>query len=276
MSNVTSSKASFSAQQIEFIVAVEKCWWESGALPTDEKLEELLRTNISTIRKYWQNDNVRGALMHRGVDLNPHATGLLTLQQMDLANVLLNYHDTSSLREKLNRVGVTSQQYHAWMRQQAFRDYVTKRAESMFKGSDHEAYQALTNAMRGGDMKATQMFFEMRGIYNPRVSVEVLNVQGVLVKMVEIISRHVRDPLTLQNIARDLEELGLGTNGSAVPAVPAIPARVLDNISSVPTIDPNYTSDSGFDSSSGSFHSSVADSSDDIAQVNIDDIEFNF
>lgn len=206
----------FSDGMINFIACIEQMWWETGHIPTDEKIIEMTGITVSSVKNYWKNENVRNALMFRGVDLNPKASGVLTIQQLDLANLLLNRADTRTLREKLKEVNVTSQQYHAWMRQPGFCSYITKRAEELFKSADADAYQALTDAVRDGDMRAIQLFFEMRGIYNPRVQVDVQNIQGVIMQVIEIITRHVTDPVALQAIADDIENLGLLSSTSKV------------------------------------------------------------
>jgi len=224
-STPTTTAVEFTTEQIDFIVAIEQCWWSDAALPTDEKISDLTGLGLPKIAQFWKNQNVRGALVHRGIDLTPRTSGLLTIQQLDLANVLLNFADKRSLREKLNSLGITVQQYNAWMRKPAFRDYIAKRAEETFKGADSEAYNALVELVRDGDIKAIQLFFEMRGIYNPRVQVDVVNVQGVLVQVVEIISKHVKDPQILQAIATDFEALGIGKEQSKVADPIVLPTR---------------------------------------------------
>jgi hypothetical protein len=209
---VSQTETSFSNEQIDVICCFEQLWWEHGQLATDEKVSELTGVSQTTIRNYWKQEQFRNALLHRGVDINPARTaGLLTLTQLNLANLLLNVHDTRSVREKLNEVGVTSQQYHAWLRTPAFQQHLAKRGEEMFKSADWEAYESLVGAVRGQDISAIKLFFEMRGIYTPKSTTEIINIDVVLVRVVEVIARHVRDPETLQNIANDLELIEIGT-----------------------------------------------------------------
>jgi len=160
--------------------------------------------------------------MHRGVDINPErSAGLLTPIQLMLANMLLNTHDTRSVREKLRELQITSQQYHAWLRAPAFQQHLAKRGEEMFKSIDWEAYEALAGAVRSQDVSALKLFFEMRGIYTPK-QVQEINVDVVLVRVVEIIARHVHDPATLQAIADDLDMLEVGQNrGVPTPVLEA-------------------------------------------------------
>jgi hypothetical protein len=82
------------------------------------------------------------------------------------------------------------------------------RTEQLFNHSDHEAYKSLVEQVMNGDVTAMKLFFEMRGIYNPKVTVDI-NIETVVYRLVEIVGRHVRDPQILQSIAKEVEELGL-------------------------------------------------------------------
>jgi hypothetical protein len=225
---VASGSVEFSNEQIDVICAFEQTYWQTGKLPTNEKVSELTGVAVKTIEGYFKLDHFRNALLTRGIDLNPsRSEALLTLPQLELANRLLNVHDTRSVREKLQEAGVTSQQYHSWMRKPAFSAYLAQRAKDMFEASDHEAYNALVGAVRSGDMRAITLFFEMRNIYNPKMQIEV-NIDVVLVRVVEIIARHVRDPQTLQAIADELEMLEIGTGTAPNGQTKGIPMPILD------------------------------------------------
>lgn len=196
--------------ELKIATFVEQSFWENGALPTEERIAETCGTSTSKVKSCWKNASFRQALVARGVDLDPEKSdNLLTPGQVLLANMLLNTHDTRSVREKLELINVSSQQYHAWLRQPAFSNYLRVRAEEMFKSSDFQAYNALSKTVESGDVQALKLFFEMRGIYNPRLQVDV-NIEQVVVRIVEIVAKHVGDPEILTAIANDIESLDLG------------------------------------------------------------------
>ncbi len=132
----------------------------------------------------------------------------LTPTQLQLANMLMNALDSKSVREKLNICDVTPMQYERWIRQPAFQSYLRKRAEEVFKGADHRAYLALLAAVDRGDLKAIQLFFEMRGIYNPKLDVK-FSIDGMLNQVIEAVGRHV-SPEQMELIAQDIEALSAG------------------------------------------------------------------
>lgn len=220
-----------SEKAIEVICFIEQMFWTNGAIPTQEVISERLGVAKPTLKKYFEDEKFRSALLARGVELNEGKNpGLLNVYQLTLANSLLNLHDKRSVREKLKELGITSQQYNSWCRDPAFRDYLTRRAEDLFQGRDHEVYTALLNNAVGGDGKAIQLFFEMRGIYNPKLQVEV-NLDQILVQVIEIIARHVTDPGILAAIADDMERLDTGSARRGAQAMPAIEAH-----SSIPEV----------------------------------------
>ena len=206
---------------INVLVFIEQCWWEEGAIPTNEAVIQNVEVSLPTLTRYWQDDDFRRALSARGIKFDGKSESkALTLIQLTVANMLMNTLDKRSLREKLKEpiMGeqITPMQVNSWMRQPAFQEHMRRRAETLFQGSDAFAYKGLVSAMESGDLKAIQLFFEMRGIYNPKVTHDV-NVTVLLTRLVEIVSLHVKDPVTLAAIAADIEALTQVPNQGALP-----------------------------------------------------------
>lgn len=217
--------AQLTDREAKIVNYIEQRFYETGSLPTNEKIAEDLKFNKQVCVQAWKKENFRLALTARGVDLTPEQSEeLLTPEQLLVANMVMNIHDKSSLRQKLEAVStalgvkVTVQRYNGWLNQPAFSNYLRKRAEKQFGAADSAALLSHVKAIHNGDMKAVQLFYEMTGRYNPRIQVDV-NIESVIIKVVEIVSRHVTDPLTLQAIAAEIEQLELG-QGSPVIDVP--------------------------------------------------------
>lgn len=232
-----SRQSELSDEQVDVLAYIEQTWWNHSTIPTNERIADAFGWPVELIRSFWKDSKFKAALVRRGIDFRPERSrAILTPQQLQLANSLLNMHDKRSVREKLREVGVTSTTYHNWLKNQAFQQYLRTRAEELFRGADAQAYMALVSAAEGGDVPALKLFFEMRGIYNPRVQLDV-NVDVVLARVVEIVQKHVRDETVLLAIAADLEKLSSGEVGTPTPAriashqVLDVPGRPVDDVS---------------------------------------------
>ncbi len=200
--------APLSADQLKVLSFIEQTYFETGLIPVESVVAARTGITLNSVKRYWQDKRFLDFMTGRGIDLTKvQDLEILEPRQLALANLLLNMHDKNSVRAKLEAVNVTSQQYHAWLRDPKFQSYLRKRAEETFKASDAEAYLGLTKAVQNGDVKAIQLFFEMRGIYNPRMQID-LNIEVVLTKVIEIISKHVTDDKVLNAIATDFEQIG--------------------------------------------------------------------
>lgn len=197
-----------SEQQIAALSYIEQMYWTRRQLPSNEKLADVTGVRTSTVMSWWNNDSFRTALKFRGVPLTnqPEEDQALTVEQLALANALLNLADKRSVREKLKELNIKSNQYTSWLQQPAFRDYLKKRSEDLFGAHHHTFYSSIIQAMEGGDLQATKLYGEVTGLYNPKLDVNV-NVNVIVSRVLEIITKHVRDPEVLARIADDVELL---------------------------------------------------------------------
>lgn len=200
----------------------EQTFWSTGELPTSEAIAETLEVDTNIVRRCWNNDLFRKELVVRGIDFDTDKSkGILSGKQLLVANMILNLTDKRSIRAKLKEAEVTEQQYNAWQRDANFAAYLRRRAEAIFNTSDHDAYLALVETVRGGDVPALKLFFEMRGIYSPKVDINV-NVEFVLTRVVEIVAKYVKDPVVLDAIATELEVIDTLPPGISLPGKSSI------------------------------------------------------
>lgn len=189
-------------------------WSKRGKFPTIEELcreHPELRDNkkiAKRLERLYQNQGFYWVLEKRGIEVPAYSgdDGLphvLSPQQLLAANFMLNLHDNRTDREKLKELGISSQKWTAWVHDPVFADYLRRRAENLYGAQDYKAYAALIRAIDNNDFQAIKLFFEMRGIHNPKMEVNV-NINQVMTRVVEVIQLHVRDPETLNAIADDL------------------------------------------------------------------------
>lgn len=223
-------------QAVEVLTYIEQVYYESGEVPTNEKLSEVTKVGVRTIESYWKDSDFRNAIAARGMMLESvQDSKALTMPQILVANMLMNPSDRRSLREKLKdpsltAFGITMQQVNGWLRSSSYQDHLRKRAHALFGGAEPAAYKNFVAAIEAGDQKSIALYFEMKGIYNPRVQVDV-NISAVVLQVVEIVAKHVRDPAILQLIATDIDGLNTGVAaevpGATLPEVleVAIPVK---------------------------------------------------
>jgi len=103
-------------------------------------------------------------------------------------------------------IKVSSQQYHSWLRQPQFIEFMKEAWRALFSSADFMAYKSLVNNVRAGDNKSLELFFRMRHLYEPTLNVNI-NIESVLMQVVEVISRHVKDPTVINAIAGELDAI---------------------------------------------------------------------
>jgi hypothetical protein len=212
-SNVANKKLSDRA--VDVVNFIEQTFWLTGGMPTYEVIAEKTGESVKYVESVVEkNPLARKALVVRGVNLEKsEAAARLTSQQLMAANLALNAHDKRTLREKLDLLGISSQQWHAWLRQPGFSTYMSKRAEAAFQGNDHAAYAALAQNIDENDLNAVKFHFEMRGKYKQQLDIN-FNVQEVVMHIVEIVAKHVKDPDIIIAIAEEISQLEGVDNGS--------------------------------------------------------------
>ena len=218
-------------EEEEFLNFLEQYWYTYGSVPTRARAEELGITN-----KLWddsfKNGEFRKQCLERGIslrgleldlDLPPEPIWrqqMLTEEQLTVANVLLDITDTRSAKKKLQDLGISTAKYQSFLKDPTYQDYIQSRAESMLGENQHEAHIALVDRVRSGDMSAIKYYNEITGRYVPSRGESNINVTLILMQMLEIIQRHVRDLGTQELIAQEFLALSEPTRtvkGALVP-----------------------------------------------------------
>lgn len=144
----------------------------------------------------------------------PRYHAKLTPIQLVVANALLDLTDTRSDKKKLQDAGCTTTQYNGWMRDENFRGYIQHRAEQIV-GTDlkHDAFLALADRVKSGDMKAIEFYMELTGQFTRQTASSNNNgpdLNNAIVRIIEIVIDEVEDQATAQRIANRLKGLVAG------------------------------------------------------------------
>lgn len=215
-----------SKTQYELALYLEQCFYRTGNFPSYEAIR-VSGIELEEVEYYeaWSNPKFLTLLRARGIpehllntatDTGTFGGRILSEKQLQVANVLMDTLDKRSRLKKLTELGVTTQEYSRWLKDPTYRTYCLDRAESLLQENMPIAHMSLLDRVSQGDMTALKYYYAMTGRYRERSSAAVeVNVQNnygndTLIRIVEIIQKHVKDPDTLAAIGEEI--LGLTTN----------------------------------------------------------------
>ena len=232
--------AKLNKEQYEFLVWYEQQYWMHGSLPHYKAIKSLgIAMEEDWYWETWMNPRFADSLRSRGIPehlITEHtapneslsteisqrkskfAGRTLSEQQMAVANVMLDTHDKRSKLKKLTELGISTATYNNWLRDPVYRRYCLERAEDLLVSSQHVAHLSLLNRVEQGDLTAIKYYNSMTGRFREKADAAVqVNVQNntllgneILIKVVEVIQKHVTDTALLDAIASDILELTRG------------------------------------------------------------------
>lgn len=185
-------------EQLDLLTYVHTHYQLYGTIPSEDAASEYGIPRKLFIDAF-NNSTFRSALEERGIILkrfegDDWTSKGLTPHQLLVANQLLDLTDQRTTKKKLQELQVNTQTYQAWLKDPAFAAYLKTRAQQLLGENDHEVNLAFLDKIRSGDIKAVQFYYEMMGIYVPqRAGVNQVDVQGLIVKIIEIIDDVVDD-----------------------------------------------------------------------------------
>lgn len=194
-------------KEFDVINFIEQEWLLHGAIPTGARVEQLGLCKESWYKEFLQREHVRRNLIARGISFA--TTGVLTEQQLTAANTMLDLTDNRSRKKKLSDLGIPTQLWESWLSDPAFQYYLRERSERILGSNQHEAHLALIDRVKSGDISAVKYYNEITGRYVPNRG-DSVDVPSLLMRVIEIIQKHVTDNNQAAAIAEDLLTLASG------------------------------------------------------------------
>lgn len=212
-------------EQWDIICAVEQFWHENRHFPSTPQIAEMTKLTPEVIMDNLQDPVVKVRIVNRGISYDatpPQLKGetsknktLLTDKQLAAAMCILNVADPRSLRSKLESLGIPQSTYNGWTKNKTFTDFMNSQMESMFGAAMPLAHKALIDKVISGDVKAIKLYYEMTGRWNGQQSQETSNVKMVIIRLIEILQKHINDPIVLAAIAEEMKALAPTMFGGA-------------------------------------------------------------
>jgi hypothetical protein len=165
------------------------------------------------VQLVWKTSKFQKSLEDRGIKTTKNPG--LTLRQETFLQAYLNPLNLKPPQVLAKQMKILLPELDGWMREKSFAEAMSAKAEENLRKYIPMADQALGQLVQQGDMKAITFINQLTGRFDPNAR-QSLDVSALLLAMQEIIQKHVRDPITRRNIARELISLAQGNSSSTV------------------------------------------------------------
>lgn len=194
------------------LAAVEQSWYTKKKLLTSKDMSSITKLSQTKVAEIYAKPSFQHALRTKGLVSDQIFNGILTDKQVNTVNVVTNRHDVRSFREKLKECKVTVSQWGGWMSERTFYDYVQKRSGVNFNSADHTFFNIILTSMEEGDLAATKMYGEMRGLYQNKTVVDI-NFNQFVNQILEVVMDYVPED-KIEEMADRIESLQKNFAGS--------------------------------------------------------------
>lgn len=170
----------------------------------------------------WPSAKFQKSIESRGIATTKNPN--LTLRQETFLQAYLNPLNLKTPQVLAKQMKINTIELDGWMRQKEFAKAMSAKAQDNLEKYLPMADQALGQLVQQGDMKAITFLNQLTGRFdaNKQNSIDIVS---VMMKVQDVILRHVRDPEVKRNMARELIAIANGQSPLA-----AIPEPISDTI----------------------------------------------
>lgn len=198
---------------------IEQDWNASGKfkLPVGLDIFEALK-----------NESFQRGLRNRGIVVPSHLqqeneedilpVGYLDREQTAAILTVLNFEDKRTRGKKLADLGISTAKWNGWMKDPKFKSYYMELAENQFRDALPVAQESLIKAMEKGSVEGIKYYMEVTGRHTGDTA-GMQNVKIIIAKLVESIQLHVKDPVALEAIATDFDNILKGGSPTPLKAI---------------------------------------------------------
>ena len=181
---------------------VETFWHTHKRYPRDEELVHKFGFTETQLLQLHNSKFYKNCLEMRGIVREPKAD--LTAEQVAAITLITNFSDTRPVDVKMASIGVKPEQLNGWYQHPEFQRELASRADSMTDNIFPEAQAQLARQIKAGNFPALKFYYEITGRAQ---SPETMNVKLAMMRLIEIVQKHVRDPEVLSAIATEMREV---------------------------------------------------------------------
>lgn len=193
------------------ITFVEEYYHTEKELPTPKTISDKTGYGIKRIARCLSSEVCETILHNRGIptdfSANARPRDYLTPEQLAAVNTYLNFADTRPLEVKLRELEIPISRFYGWMKNKHFKDFLRSQSEEGLEDALSFAHRELVGKAGRGDVHAIKFLYEVTGRHTGIHSNNQHNIRLFLLQTIEIIQKHVQDPVVLQKIAAEFEAL---------------------------------------------------------------------
>jgi hypothetical protein len=191
----------------EILCFIEEFYIKESKFPPLVRIVNATKVDHVEVVNALTNPIVKQALDNRGIEWRVVTEGRLTGRQIACIEVLLNIADGRNQTEKLRALGIAPSTYKGWKKNPIFMDAYRQAARDLYGQSIPELHKTVISRAIDGDPSMMKTALAISGEWDDKRTVEAMNVQFVLIKVLEVIQKHVQDPVVLNSIAGEFEEI---------------------------------------------------------------------
>jgi hypothetical protein len=191
-------------------------------LETQVILDQDASLTKEEVEVVWGSSKFQKSLESRGIasTKNPN----LTLRQETFLQAYLNPLNLKTPQVLAKQMKISMIELDGWLRQKEFAKAMSAKAQDNLEKYLPMADQALGQLVQQGDMKAITFLNQLTGRFDASKQ-NSIDIVSVMMKVQDVILRHVRDPEVKRNIARELIAIANGQSPLA-----ALPEPVSDTM----------------------------------------------
>lgn len=180
---------------------VETFWHTHKRYPRDEELVHKFGFDQTQLLQLHHSKFYANCLALRGIKREPNAD--LSAEQVAAITMITNFSDTRPTEVKMAAIGVTEEQLNGWYSDPTFQRELASRADATLDNIFPEAQAQLARQIKKGNFPALKFYYEITGRAQ---SPETVNVKLAMMRLIEIVQKHVQDPEVLAAIAEEMRQ----------------------------------------------------------------------
>lgn len=180
---------------------VETFWHSNKRYPTDSELAQKFGLTTEQLTMLHGSKYYKQCLRSRGISLRPDD---LSPKQVAAITLITNFSDTRPSPVKMASIGVTEEELNGWYSNPEFKRELAARADDILENVFPEAQAQLARQIKKGNFPALKFYYEITGRAQ---SPEVVNIKMAMNRLIEAVQKHISDPVVLQAIANDMQNI---------------------------------------------------------------------